>query len=66
MYLGGDILITSKVQRSRSRQPDHAISPIPIKAIYPILVTDVFTFADMLISFRGQKVEGEGQSHRRQ
>ena len=30
-----DILITSKGRRSRSRQADHTISPIPVKAILP-------------------------------
>ena len=67
MYLGRRHTDYVKDQTSRSRQADHTVFPVPMKAIYPIYPQMYLNvFADMLINFRGQKVEGEGQGHHRQ
>jgi len=51
----------SNGQRSRSRQVDDTMSPIPLKALLlnSGLVTDVFAFVDVLIKFLGLKVKGK-------
>ena len=62
MYLG--LRYTDYVKRSKVKvtQADDTISPVPMEAILPTLVTDVFTLVDMLIRFCGEKVKGQGHS----